>query len=229
MKKILILIMMITALTACDALANMGDSSQANDDTSVVDVNSETDASDADMADGDMTDSDMADSDMADADMADADMADADMTDADMADTDMADAEMADDMASDYNGPDWAHIELVDARNGETFTLADFAGKTVYVEPMATWCTNCRAQLRRVRDAMPQLNSDEYVFIGISVESGLANSALADYTQAQEFDWPFAVAPDDFLQQLVAQYGRSITTPPSTPHFIIGQMAPSVT
>ena len=34
----------------------------------------------------------------------------------------------------------------MDARTGQTFTLADLQGKTVYVEPMATWCTNCRQQ-----------------------------------------------------------------------------------
>ena len=212
MKRIFILLFvtaaLIVTLTACDALTNNGDTSEVSDDTAVMEPNTDTESESVadDTAAETMSDEDMADSDMADGDMAEAETS-----------NEMAD----DDMANVYNGPDWTHIELVDARNGQTFTLADFAGKTVYVEPMATWCTNCRAQLRRVRDAIPQLDSDQYVFIGISVESGLADSTLADYTQTQEFDWPFAVAPDDFLQQLVTQYGRSITTPPSTPHFII--------
>ena len=208
MKRILFLLFLtaalIATLTACDALASGGDTSELSDDTAVMEPNTDTESDPVadDTAAETMSDEDMSDSDMADNDMADGDMVDSDM-------------------ASEYNGPDWTHIELVDARNGETFTLADFAGKTVYVEPMATWCSNCRSQLRRVRDAIPQLDSDQYVFIGISVESGLADSTLADYTQTQEFDWPFAVAPDDMLQQMVDHYGRSITTPPSTPHFII--------
>src|SRR5215475_4612241 len=41
----------------------------------------------------------------------------------------------------------WHALPLVNARTGQAFTLADFAGKTVYVEPMATWCTNCRQQM----------------------------------------------------------------------------------
>ncbi|MAU08463.1 MAG: hypothetical protein CL607_01480 [Anaerolineaceae bacterium] len=225
MKRIFILLFLtaalIATLTACDALANGGDNGELSDDTSVLGINTDTeselmdeDADDVQNAD-EVSDENMSDEDAADGeDMTDEEaMSDGD----DMADSDMAD----DDMASEYNGPDWTHIELVDARNGETFTLADFAGKTVYVEPMATWCSNCRSQLRRVRDAIPQLDSDQYVFIGISVESGLADSTLAEYTQTQEFDWPFAVAPDDMLQQMVDHYGRSITTPPSTPHFII--------
>jgi hypothetical protein len=35
--------------------------------------------------------------------------------------------------------PDWLTLPLTNARTGETFTLADFAGKTVFVHPMATW------------------------------------------------------------------------------------------
>ena len=54
----------------------------------------------------------------------------------------------------------WQQLPLVDARTGESFTLADFAGKTVYVEPMATWCTNCRQQLRTVRDIYTQLDAE---------------------------------------------------------------------
>lgn len=35
--------------------------------------------------------------------------------------------------------PAWQTALLRDARTGETFTLADFAGRTVYVHPMAKW------------------------------------------------------------------------------------------
>lgn len=223
MKRLLILLFvaaaLIATLTACDALANGGDNGELSDDTSVLGLNTDTES---ELTDEDVDDVQNAD-DVSDENMSDEDAADEDMTD----EEDMSEAQTSDDMAasedmaSEYNGPEWTHIELVDARTGETFTLADFAGKTVYVEPMATWCSNCRSQLRRVREAIPQLDSDQYVFIGISVESGLADSTLAEYTQTQEFDWPFAVAPDDMLQQMVDHYGRSITTPPSTPHFII--------
>ena len=38
-----------------------------------------------------------------------------------------------------YTATLMAQLPLVDVRSGETFTLAEFAGKTVFVEPMATW------------------------------------------------------------------------------------------
>ncbi len=117
--------------------------------------------------------------------------------------------------------PAWQTIELVDARTGETFTFADFEGKTVYVEPMATWCTNCRAQMRQVIPVFEQLDSDEYVFVSLSVAENVSDEVLATYADEQGFNWTFAVTPPTMLAALTEQFGRAVTTPPSTPHFFI--------
>lgn len=135
------------------------------------------------------------------------------------ADTDSTTQESTADMTAER--PVWQTLPLVDARTGEAFAFADFAGKTVFVEPMATWCTNCRQQLANVRAAREQLNSDEVVFIGLSVEVGLENVTLADYQQTNNFDWTFAVVTQEMLAELVGVFGRTVTNPPSTPHFII--------
>lgn len=120
-----------------------------------------------------------------------------------------------------YNAPAWTSVQLVNAATGESFTLADFAGKTVFVEPMATWCSNCRSQQARVAEAMAQLNPDDFVFISMSVEVGLPDANLATYAERNGFPQLFTVAPGDLLAQLTDQFGRTITSPPSTPHFII--------
>ena len=87
---------------------------------------------------------------------------------------------------------------------------------------MATWCTNYRRQLGNVAQAQAQLAGDEnFVFVAISVETNIDDSKLATYTQNTGFDWPFAIATPDLLLALVEEYGRTITNPPSTPHFII--------
>lgn len=117
--------------------------------------------------------------------------------------------------------PTWQTLPIVNARTGETFTFADFAGKTVFVEPMATWCSNCRSQLGNVSNARAQLNNENVVFIGLSVEAGLANDMLSDYAQDNGFDWHFAVVTPELLTELVGIFGRTVTNPPSTPHFII--------
>jgi cytochrome oxidase Cu insertion factor (SCO1/SenC/PrrC family) len=128
--------------------------------------------------------------------------------------------------------PAWQSLPLVNARTGETFSLADFAGKTVFVEPMATWCTNCKQQLGNVRAAREQLNSANVVFVALSVETDLEAAALAEYADGNGFDWVFAVVTPELLGELAATFGRTITNPPSTPHFIIrpdGTTTPLVT
>ena len=116
--------------------------------------------------------------------------------------------------------PAWQTISLTDARTGELFTLADFADKTVFVEPFATWCSNCRQQLTNVQAARASLG-DDVVFVVLSVEPNIGADALADYADGAGFDMRFAAMPQAMLQALAAQYGQTIANPPATPHFII--------
>lgn len=116
--------------------------------------------------------------------------------------------------------PAWQKVRLINARTGEAFTLADFNGKTVFVEPFATWCSNCRAQLKNVKAAREQLG-DQNVFVALSVETNISPEAVAKYTNDQGFDWVFAVMTPEMLKQLTDQFGLTVANPPSTPHFII--------
>lgn len=114
----------------------------------------------------------------------------------------------------------WQDIELTDVTTGDTFTLGGFEGKSVFVEPMATWCSNCRTQLSNVNAAIPEAGED-VVFVALSVEGDIANEVLADYAEKAGFNMIFAVASTDLLRGLVDDFGREITSPPSTPHFIV--------
>jgi thiol-disulfide isomerase/thioredoxin len=114
----------------------------------------------------------------------------------------------------------WQTLPLVNARTGETFTFADFAGQTVFVEPMATWCSNCRQMLGNVRSAREQLG-ETVTFVALSVETTIPSADLAAYADANGFDWLFAVMTPDMLAELVSAFGRTISNPPSTPHFVM--------
>lgn len=116
--------------------------------------------------------------------------------------------------------PAWQQIALTDARTGQPFTLADFAGKTVFVEPFATWCTNCRQQLGNVQAARTQLG-DDVVFVTLSVEPNIGDEALRQYQDETGFDWTFAAMPPELLQALAGIFGQTVANPPATPHFII--------
>lgn len=118
--------------------------------------------------------------------------------------------------------PSWHSLPLTNARTGESFTLADLAGKTVYVEPMATWCTNCRMQMRIIRDQVKgQVDPDRVMFLGLSVETEIAPETLATYVDQQGFDWTFAVMSPELLQALATEFGRTIANPPAIPHFLV--------
>lgn len=116
--------------------------------------------------------------------------------------------------------PAWQSIPLTDAASGASFTLADFAGKVVYVEPFATWCTSCRQQLTNVKAAKAMFG-DDVVFVALSVEPSIGADALTSYADGQDFDWFFAAMPPAMLQELAAEYGQTIANPPAAPHFIV--------
>src|SRR5436190_738946 len=119
--------------------------------------------------------------------------------------------------------PDWQTLPLVDARSGEPFSLADLDGKTVYVEPMATWCTNCRQQMGVIRDQLlSRLDPERTVLLGLSVEADLPRETLATYVDDQGFSWTFAVMTPELLQALSSQFGLTVANPTAVPHFVIG-------
>ncbi len=130
------------------------------------------------------------------------DMADAPQSEPDANNADMTDAPQSEEAAA-VARPAWQQIALIDARSGSSFTLADFAGKTVFVEPFATWCSNCRKQLENVQAAKATLGED-VVFVVLSVEPNIGVDALARYADDAGFDMIFAAMPPELLQALSA-------------------------
>ncbi len=216
---------MLILLAACGG--NAGDAmdetavSQPADNATMNEMADETAANEVEMAEEEPMDSSM-DSEMSE-DMDDEahDDINTAMSEemSDEQDGEMVDA-MSDEMAEMTGGPEWLALPLTNARTGETFTLADFSGKTLFVETMATWCSNCRRQLQNVSAAKGQLG-DDVVFVALSVETNVSDAELARYADNEGFDWLFAVATPELLQILADEYGRTIVNPPSTPHFIV--------
>jgi hypothetical protein len=122
------------------------------------------------------------------------------------------------------DAPAWLTAELSDACSGETFALADFAGKTLFVEPMATWCVTCHGQLTRLKEAaaqIPEEDRGDIVLVALSSEVGLPHEALAEYAAGNDFPFIFAVMPAEMLRVMVEDLGQEIAVPPATPHLIV--------
>jgi len=115
----------------------------------------------------------------------------------------------------------WRTAELRDVRTGETFTLNDLAGRLVVVEPMAIWCTNCRAQQDAAREALASLQSNEIVYISLDVDPNESEADLARYADERGYPWHFVVASRDVARSLAQSFGDQILSPPSTPEVLI--------
>jgi thiol-disulfide isomerase/thioredoxin len=111
---------------------------------------------------------------------------------------------------------EWQQIEVTDT-SGETFTVADLAGRPVFVENFATWCSNCRSQLEDTQ-AAAEAAGDDAVFLALSVETELSVDDMAEYQQDNGFTAiRFAVMSPELLAAMDAAFGTTALNPPSTP------------
>jgi thiol-disulfide isomerase/thioredoxin len=125
------------------------------------------------------------------------------------------------DAAPDVVDPaEWQLIE-VSATGGETFSVADLAGRPVLVENFATWCSSCRNQLEATQDAA-ELAGDDAVFLALSVETELSLADMEEYQKANGFtNIRFAVMSPELLAAMDQAFGTSALNPPSTPKIAV--------
>ena len=116
----------------------------------------------------------------------------------------------------------WAQAELTDAATGRTFRIADLAGKTVIVEPMAIWCVNCLAQQGDVYKALEELDPERVAYVLLDVDPNETEAALADYRTQNGFTGTYAIAGRETARALAEDFGDQVLNPPSTPMILIG-------
>lgn len=114
----------------------------------------------------------------------------------------------------------WTSLPITDV-DGETFTIEELAGRPVFVELFATWCSNCREQLGTTQEAAAAAGEDA-VFLALSVETDLDPEAVAAYQRDEGFDdLRFAVLSEELLLAVKEDLGTSALNPPSTPKVAI--------
>jgi hypothetical protein len=118
-------------------------------------------------------------------------------------------------------GRAWATAELTDVSTGEPFRIADYAGRTIFVESMAIWCTNCRQQQGRFREALDRLDPDEVAYVVLTVDPGESAPDLARYKDSQGFTGTYAVAGADVSRALVDEFGSNAINPPRVPLVVV--------
>jgi thiol-disulfide isomerase/thioredoxin len=111
----------------------------------------------------------------------------------------------------------WATATLTDVASGETFTIAQLAGKPIFIEAMAIWCTNCRAQQGRFTEAFGKMAPGTASYVVLTIEPSETADDLARYRSERGFTGRYAVAGSDVSKALVAEFGPNVINPPSVP------------
>ena len=117
--------------------------------------------------------------------------------------------------------PTWLDIELTDAETGETFTLASLEGGVVAVEPMAIWCSNCKAQQDNLKEVYDDVAAAGVTYISLGIDPGENPDALAQYADKRGYEWTFVQSPNEFSRALNDLFGPQILSAPSTPLIVL--------
>src|SRR3989304_1566675 len=102
-------------------------------------------------------------------------------------------------------GAPGAQVELTDVRPGERFRIADMAGRVIVIEPMAVWCTNCKAQQREGATLLAELPDGAWIALDIDPRESPDLLAGAAAERGHPFRW--AIAPAELSRGLAAHFG----------------------
>ena len=111
----------------------------------------------------------------------------------------------------------WAVATLTDVTTGEPFTIASLGGRTIFVEAMAIWCTNCRAQQGRFTEALASLDPSTVAYVVLTIEPSETAEDLARYKDQRGFTGRYAVAGRDVSAALETEFGPNVLNPPTVP------------
>jgi thiol-disulfide isomerase/thioredoxin len=118
--------------------------------------------------------------------------------------------------------PAWFSTALTEVHTGETFTINDLKGKVVLVETMAVWCTNCFKQQTQVKALHAAIGQrDDFISMGMDIDPNEDAPKLKTFTETNDFNWKYVVAPAEVSRELASLYGSQFLNPPSTPMLVI--------
>jgi hypothetical protein len=114
----------------------------------------------------------------------------------------------------------WVDAALTDVNTGKSFKLSDFHGKTVLVELAASGSSDSLEQQKSLQAVLAG-SSPDLVVVSLDVSAGESAADLKDHASMNKFQWSFAVAPGEVLQEIAKQYGSQYTDPANTPLLVI--------
>lgn len=116
---------------------------------------------------------------------------------------------------------DWKTYALSDI-TGSEFMITEF-DKPIFVETFAVWCSNCKKQQQEITLLHDELG-DDVKTIAIEIDPNANAESVAEYVAENGFQSTYVVAPQEFTQSLVDEFGAQVVSAPSVPMlFICGE------
>lgn len=78
---------------------------------------------------------------------------------------------------------------------GNEFSLSDFQGKVVFLEFMATWCSDCQKLTKEMKDVYSHFG-DDIIMISLDIDHDEDPDLLRDYAHKNNAKWIFAFPED---------------------------------
>lgn len=118
--------------------------------------------------------------------------------------------------------PPWFAVALTDVNTGKSFKIADFVGKVVLIDTMATWCPTCQGEMSQVQDLIDTVGPDRgLVAVSLDVDPNEDATILQKFAATNNFGWRIAIAPTEVGQFLATHYDVEYLNPPLQPMLII--------
>lgn len=122
--------------------------------------------------------------------------------------------------STDNGSIEWRDAELTDVTTGETFRISDFEGKTILVESFAVWCPTCLKQQKEMQ-ILRERERTEIIHISLNTDPNEDVEKVREHVERNDFDWYFAVPPNEFTQALIDEFGINIVNAPGAPVVLI--------
>ena len=110
----------------------------------------------------------------------------------------------------------WQEFKLIDI-NGKTFNIAE-SKKPILLETFAVWCPTCKKQQDNGKEAH---KSVDFTSITVDIDPNEDEQLVRDYVKRYNYGGSYIIAPKEFTQMLIDEFGFGIASAPAAPIVLI--------
>jgi len=110
----------------------------------------------------------------------------------------------------------WLEFELTDIE-GKTFTIAE-SKKPLLFETFAVWCPTCKKQQDNGKEAHKSL---KFTSVTVDIDPNEDEELVRGYVKRNDFGGSYVIAPKEFTQMLLDEFGFGIVSAPAAPMVLV--------